>query len=420
MKNSFIVNITTLISGNVLAQALPILLSPWLSRIYTPTDFAALSLILPIISIGALISTLRLDVAIVIPKEDKEAIEIITTAILLNWLITIFSIITVIVIVFFIENQLIWNNTNKNIFWLVPLGIFSVSLYSILNYWSTRCKTYKINALSKVIQSVTTVLFSIFIGYIINGPTGLISGFVFGYLLGALFLLFKQKNILTFLKITPYNFQIINKLIKKYRNFVVINTPHSILDILVDQGIIYLFKIYFTERILGSFAFAFRYIRAPISIITSSISQVFYEQSAKLTSENKDIRPLMLKIQKKLFLVGIIPFVIIFSFTPDLFAFIFSEDYRQAGEIARYLLPWIFVNYLVSPISPVTLIFKKQREAFIITIIDFLVRIVLIVCGGLFFNYKFSFISISFFCSFILIFANVWYYRIAIPNKKYY
>lgn len=419
-RNSFFINITTLISGNVIAQALPILLSPWLSRIYTPNDFAALSLILPIISIGALISTLRLDVAQIIPKEDKEAIEIMTTAILLNWLITLLSIITVLVIVFSNENQLIFNNINKNSFWLVPLGIFSVGLYSILNFWSTRCKTYKINAISKVIQSVTTVLLSIFIGYIIIGPTGLISGFVFGYLFGALFLLLKQKNILTLLKITSYNFQILNKLIKKYRNFVVINTPHSILDIVVDQGIIYLIKLYFTEKILGGFAFAFRYTRAPISIITSSISQVFYEQSAKLTSENKDIRPLMLKIQKNLFLVGIIPFVTIFSFTPDLFAFIFSEDYRQAGEIARYLLPWIFVSYLVSPISPVTLIFKKQREAFLITIFEFIIRIILIVCGGLFFNYKFSFIAVSVFCSLILIFANIWYYSIAKPDGKYY
>ncbi len=226
-RNSFLINITTLISGNVIAQALPILLSPWLSRIYTPNDFAALSLILPIISIGALISTLRLDVAQIIPKEDKEAIEIMTTAILLNWLITLLSIITVLVIVFSNENQLIFNNINKNSFWLVPLGIFSVGLYSILNFWSTRCKTYKINAISKVIQSVTTVLLSIFIGYIIIGPTGLISGFVFGYLFGALFLLLKQKNILTLLKITSYNFQILNKLIKKYRNFVVINLNYN-------------------------------------------------------------------------------------------------------------------------------------------------------------------------------------------------
>ncbi len=128
----------------------------------------------------------------------------------------------------------------------------------------------------------------------------------------------------------------------------------------------------------------------------------------------------MLKIQKNLFLVGIIPFVTIFSFTPDLFAFIFSEDYRQAGEIARYLLPWIFVSYLVSPISPVTLIFKKQREAFLITIFEFIIRIILIVCGGLFFNYKFSFIAVSVFCSLILIFANIWYYSIAKPDGKYY
>ena len=416
LKNRFLSSIITLMSGTVIAQALPIILSPWLSRIYTPNDFATLALILPIISIGALISTFRLDVAIVIPKKDEEALQLLISAFIINIFITLLSLLITAIFVLFGFSEILFPKLNSYLLWTIPLGIFSIGIYSILNFWSTRCKTFRNNAISKIIQSSTTLLFSITIGYLIIGPEGLVIGFVVGYMFGSLVLIYRLRGIINKQIIKSFNRVLFSRIIKKYKNFVVINTPHAILDIVVDQGIIYLIKIYFTEKVLGGFAFAYRYTRAPLSIITSSIYQVFYEQASKQVVDNKDIRPLMFKIQKNLFLIGMVPFILLFIFTPQLFAFIFSEKYRQAGEIARYLLPWIFMNYLVSPISAITLIFNKQKQALMITIIDFAARVIAIIIGGLFFDYIFSFILISIFCTVILIFATLWYYKIAKPG----
>ena len=413
LKNRFFANIVTLISGTVIAQALPIVLSPWLSRIYSPENFATFALILPIISIGAIISTLRLDVAIVIPENDNEALQLLVSAFIINISITLFSLLITLIFILFGFSESLFPTLNSYLLWTIPIGIFSVGTYQILNFWSTRCKTYRNNAISKIIQSTTTLVCSITIGYLIIGPEGLVIGFVVGYVFGSLTLIYRLRRIINRDVIAFINRTLFSQIIKKYRNFVVINTPHAILDIVIDQGIIYLMKVYFTEKILGGFAFAYRYIRSPLSIITSSIYQVFYEQASKLVAESKDIRPLMYKIQKNLFLIGILPFIFIFLFTPQLFSFVFSEKYRQAGEIARYLLPWIFMNYLVSPISAITLIFNKQKQALMITVIDFAARILAIIAGGIFFDYTFSFILISIFCTIILIFTTFWFYNIA-------
>jgi len=420
-KNQFLANIATLISGTVIAQALPIILSPWISRIYSPEDFATLALILPVISIGALLSTFRLDVAIVIPKEDIEAKNLLLSAFLINIFTTILATVIIATILIFGFSSLLFPKLNSSLLWTVPIGIFAIGTYQILNFWSTRAKTYRNNAISKIIQSTSTLIISIVIGYIINGPEGLIIGFVLGFVFGSIVLAYRLRKSINHDFFKSFNKNSFTQIIKKYRNFLIINTPHAILDIIVDQGIIYLMKVYFTEKILGGFAFAYRYTRAPLSIITSSIYQVFYEQASKMAAESKDIRPLMFKIQKNLFLVSIIPFILITIFTPQLFAFVFSEEYRQAGEIAQYLMPWIFMNFLVSPISAITLIFNKQKQALFITIIDFSARILAIVLGGLFFNYAFSFILISIFCTIILIFATIWYYNIAKPglHKSY-
>lgn len=403
-------------SGTVIAQALPILLSPWLSRIYSLQDFASLALILPLISVGALLATFRLDVAIVIPKTEEEAAEVIKTAFLVSIGVTFIVAILVFVFTFFEIGTSLFPSMNNLLLWLVPPGVFFVASYQILNFWSTRCKTFRNNAVSKIVQSIANLVISIGLGYILLGAQGLVIGFVAGYFLGTLVLAYRLREKIFVLKTMDYQAGTVRKILKKYKNFVVVNTPHAMLDIFVDQGLIYLMRYYFTEVIVGGYAFAYRYTRAPISIITSSIYQVFYEQASKSVANNQDIRPLMRKIQKNLFLMGIVPFFIVILFAPDLFSFVFSEEYRKAGEIARYLMPWIFMNYLVSPISSITLIFNKQKEAFLITVIDLLFRILAIVLGAVFFDYRFSFIFISVFCTIILIFATIWYYRIAKPK----
>lgn len=414
--NSFLTNILTLMSGTVIAQALPILLSPWLSRVYALEDFASLALILPLISVGALLATFRLDVAIVIPNTEEEAAEVIKTAFIINFLATFIVAILVFVFTSLEITTSLFPSMNSQLLWLVPPGVFFVASYQILNYWSTRCKTYRNNAVSKIVQSITNLVISIALGYILLGAQGLIIGFVSGYFLGSFVLAYRLREKIRTLKKIDYQTQTWRKTIKKYKNFVAVNTPHAMLDIFVDQGLIYLMRYYFTEIIVGGFAFAYRYTRAPLSIITSSIYQVFYQQASKSAANNQDVRPLMRKIQKNLFLMGIIPFFVIVLFAPDLFSFVFSEEYRKAGEIARYLMPWIFMNFLISPISSVTLIFNKQKEAFFITVIDLLFRILAIVLGAVFFDYRFSFIFISVFCTIILIFATIWYYRIAKPK----
>lgn len=408
-KNTF-----TLMGGTLIAQALPILLSPLLSRVYLPEDFAILALITPIITIGALLASLRFDVALVIPKSNNEASSLLSSVVFLLSLLTIFSAV-VVSIIYFGFDFAIFGAIKKELLWFIPPGIFATGLYQALNYWNIRQKFFKLNAASKITQASVTLGVNITVGILHPGAEGLIAGFIAGYFVGSIVFLFRISRSSYAVK-RNLSLQIFKSLLKKYRNFVIINTPHSILGIFVDQGIIYVLNEFFNEKILGNFAFAFRYIKAPLAIITSSIGQVFYQQASQEVNKGGDIRPLMMKIQRNLFFITVIPFTILFLFTPEIFSFVFSEKYTQAGEIARYILPWIFINLLTSPFSTVTLIFNKQKEALYLTILDFIFRILAIVIGGFYNSYTLTFILMSVFCSIILIFAIIWYYRISKPG----
>ncbi len=411
--NPFLKNTFTVMGGTIIAQALPILLAPVLARIYQPEDFAVFAFIIPIITIGALLASLRFDVALVIPKSEKEASNLLSSVFLSLMLITILTAIAV-AIIYFSFDSLIFGMIETSLLWYIPIGILAIGLYQALNYWNIRQKQFKLNAVSKITQASVTLGINILIGFLYPGAEGLIMGFIVGYVAGSIIFLFKINS--KIYSIRNINIGIIKELLRKYKNFAFVNTPHSILGVFVDQGIIYVLNEFFNEKILGNFAFAFRYIKAPLSIITMSIGQVFYQQASELANKDENIRPLMWKIQRNLFFLTIIPFVVLFLFTPEIFAFVFSEKYTQAGEIARYILPWIFMNLLTSPISGVTLIYKKQKEALFIALTDFVFRVLAIIIGGINGSYAMTFILMSIFCSIILVLSNFWYYQISKPN----
>ena len=66
-------NVGKLLSANVIAQAIGLLVYPLLTRLYAPGDFGLANLFLSIGGILALISTAEYQNAIVLPKEDERA-----------------------------------------------------------------------------------------------------------------------------------------------------------------------------------------------------------------------------------------------------------------------------------------------------------------------------------------------------------
>ena len=58
-KGGFVRNVVTLMTGTAIAQAIPILISPILTRLYTPNEFGILALYMAVVSVVAIIVTGR-------------------------------------------------------------------------------------------------------------------------------------------------------------------------------------------------------------------------------------------------------------------------------------------------------------------------------------------------------------------------
>jgi len=409
-RSEFAKNVITLVTGTSIAQALSLLAAPLLARLYTPEDFSVYALFASTSSILSVVATARYELAVPLPKEDNDAKSILRLSLLICIVVASVTLMSVLGYHFLSgefksEHYSLW-------FFLLPLSVFANGIYNAFNYWSTRIKTFYLNSAGRVMLSAGIAGVSIVLGYVTIGSSGLIIGLVAGQLAAMLVMAWPMlKDVSGFFRQTTKESVVRNG--KTYSLFYRVNTPHALMDAIQDNGVVYLLTFYFVEAVTGWYSFAFRILKAPVGLIGAAFYQVFYQRLSQLNNEGQDMRPYILNMYRRLALIGLPGFTVLFIFTPQIFEWVFGPEWIGAGEIARILTPWLALNFIVSPVSCITLVCNRQRAAFGFTISDTIVRFSALVVGGVLHDYKLAFIIISVFSGLLMIFALWWYYSIA-------
>ncbi|MDT8393258.1 MAG: oligosaccharide flippase family protein [Bacteroidales bacterium] len=418
-NSEFVRNVGTLMSGTAIAQALPVLVSPILSRLYSPEDFGVLALFMAIGIVISVVSTGRYELAIMLPEEKRDAMNILALAVILT---AITSLITFVLLLLFKNVIAGFFNEPGIVQWLyfIPLVVLFTGSYNAFNYWSTRNKTFNRNAASRISQSSVMVGTNLGMGFAGSGAAGLIAGYIAGQLVATIVLALKTvRNFSAALK--DISKELILHNARKYRNFPRINTPHAFIGSLQDHGIVYVIMAFFSKSILGSYSFAFRLVTAPTALIGSSIYQVFYQKASRAQQEGQDIQPMVIRIYRNLAVMGFPIFAILFFYAPPIFSFVFGEEWIVAGEIAAIISPWLFLNFIVSPVSCITVIMNRQFQGMLLSVADVSLKVLAIVIGGIRGDVYLTFTLMSIMCSALLFFSLFLFYKFAgIKHKTAY
>jgi O-antigen/teichoic acid export membrane protein len=415
-KSEFGRNVLTLMTGTTIAQAIPIAISPILTRIYTPEDFGMFALYMSIASILSVIATGRYELAIMLPKKDEDAINIVA----LSMIIAVFISLISFFIVFIFNTEItnfVGNPEISNWLYFIPITVFITGIYQSFNYWNTRRKIYKIITISKITQSTTTAAASLSLGFSGIGASGLILSGILGHViatgvLGKIFFIEQDSS----------TKEIQNKkmivLGKKYKDFPMVNSFQAFGDTLRESGIIFIISFFFTSASIGFFYLALRVIKNPFSIIGSSISQVFYQKASYEYNQGHDVAIFAKKILLRLIFISLPVMIIIFLFGVSIFSFIFGKEWAISGELVQSLSPWIFMTFIFSPLSQLPLILNKQKSFLLIGLVyNILALAILFVSATLGLNLVQSVFSFSIVLSVYLFFVIIWLFNTLSSDK---
>lgn len=362
-KSEFHRNILTLMSGTAIAQSIPIICSPLLSRIFTVADYALFGIFMSIVSITSVFATAKYDYAIVLPKDDEEAYSILC----LSFIIAIlFTIILFFFSILLKENILYLLNNPDLTEWLyfIPISVFAIASLSIFNYWFTRKRKYKNLAINKVVKNSSIIGSNIILGISRITSGGLIFGQIFGTGIASLILgrgLLKNKAFLY----QNFSLKKIKKVVVQYKDFPLFTLPNTLLSTLSQEMPILLISGWFTNEMVGAYFFARKILSLPMAFIGSSVAQTFYQEFTDMVNSGGKAKKLLTQTWFHLFLVGFFPLLIVFLYGEIIFSFIFGEEWVFAGKIASILSPLILLNFISSPTSTTYIVLRKQHISLI-------------------------------------------------------
>jgi O-antigen/teichoic acid export membrane protein len=368
-------------TGTTIAQAIPIAISPILTRIYTPEDFGVVALYVALSTILGSLANGSYELAIVLPKKDEDAINIFALGLIITISLSLFFLF----IIFIFHSFFLQILGNSEIgFWLyfIPLTVFFTGLFNVLKYFNTRQQNYKDISNVTIVKSIILATLQLSIGLIKQGATGLISAQIIANMFANIKLLkniIKDKNLIS--KVSKVK---MIALAKKYKKFPKFSLPSTILNLFSYQIVTILLGIFFNTAVVGYYFLANKLIRMPMGVIGNSIGQVFYQELTKLKKDKGAIKKLTLRTIKKLFFLAFMPFLTIIIFGDDIFSLIFGKKWIIAGEYAQMLGVWMMFIFIFSPLSNLCFIFEKQKKVLYFNIMTLSTNILIILIGGIF------------------------------------
>lgn len=381
-KGRYIRNIGVLVGGTAFSQLLAILALPFLTRLYTPEDFGVLAVYISILSIISVIACLRFEIAIPLPKKEKDAVALLFLAIISIIIVTLLTILGV-----SLFSNLILQATDDKLagfLWLIPIGVFFAGIYSALQYWATRKKAFPLIAKTRMTQAISGNGTQLVFGFFNFGAIGLLLGQLLNVGAGIFGLLrYLLKNHLNLLQ--SIKLRRLKVVSKRYDRFPKYSTWEAFANTGAIQIPIILIAYYVIDAEAGFIMLAMRLLSAPMGLIGGAVSQVYLAEGAN-HYHNGTLKLFTYQTIKNLAKVGILPLLFATIAAPFLIPFIFGEEWRRTGILISWMTPWFFMQFITSPVSMALHITGNQKVALALQIFGALLRVGIVILVGIYFT----------------------------------
>lgn len=415
-KNSiFAKNVAVVMSGTAIAQVINFAMAPVISRFFTPSDFGIYGSFISVLAVVAAVVTLQYAQAVMLPKQDEDAANVLAVSMISVFVITLLSIFAV--CLFPVKLLSLFKAPNANwLLWLFPVGVFLSGINQSFQAWCIRRKAFKKTASSQMIRAGSVGALQIVSGFFRYGSGGLIAASVTADGIASLNLARQVFGTDKVLLRSSLAWKRIDRLAVEYRDFPIYSSTQNMMNALSNALPVLLLGYYYGIAVAGAYAFGFRILQAPMSFVLIALRQVLFQKASETYNHGGKLYPLYIKTTGGLLAMAIIPSVILFIWAPSIFSLIFGSKWFEAGIYARWLILWLTVLFCNLPSTLFAAILRQQRNLFFYEFVILLSRASALVAGGLLLSAKGTIILFSVFGCLLNVFYIFWIGRLAKKN----
>lgn len=406
MPSKTLKNSAKLLTANVVAQLIGILFYPLLTRLYSAQDFGVLNLFLSIGGLLALVATADYQYAILLPKAEKKSVAVFQVSFLIMAGVVLLCGLSVFFRHFIAR---LFNAPDLSLVYpLLPAFVLLFSLWTLFNYWFTRKERFGLVASYQVCQVLSNSVFKY--GF---GKAGFLSwGQVVSTVAGLFVSLFSVvalgwKSCRPLLR---FNRSEIRKAALRYVRFPLFSLSRTIVNNLSANLPVFLLTPYFGLAELGYFGMGLTLAFRPISMVTASLYQVFFQKMAKNVQDRQPIMPFFRRFVLRGGLVVLLFFSGLYFVLPALAGWFLGNGWQVTGQYIRLMLPWLALTAIGGCITFVSDIFQKQAFMLVVEIVYLVLRVAALAIGIVFHNFELAILLYSLVSAVVILFQISWFF----------
>lgn len=345
---SFTRNVLTLMGGTAIAQAIPLLASPLLTRLYTPEQFGALALLLALANPISLMVCGRYELTVVLPRDDGHANTLVRLALMLALFVSM------------VLGGIIWSFREVFAGWmggpsamlplvLSPLLFLLMGAFQPLNNWLIRKQAFRAMGLNKMVQTSGITLVSLVLG-ITAYHHGLMVGYIVGWL--AYFVIGAVQVQWKGFRFSSWDLAEMRRAAREYRSFPLYNALPAVLNTATLSVPVFLLAQVFDKEVTGQFNLCRQTILLPVTFLATSFMQAYMQRASHTVAEGLPVLPTLRSGVRALGGLALALVVVLVAAGPWLFGFVFGAQWTVAGEYARILALPIALQLVVVPLTP--------------------------------------------------------------------
>lgn len=377
MKNKGIVKeASTLLSGNVAAQAIALLAYLVLTRIFTPEDFAIYNIFYSYIEVLIIFSTCKYELSVVASDTNREASAIAQFAIKCN---TLFSLvlISLFAILFYFDSL---PGNLKQLEWvvlLIPFLVYFTGTSRVYAALFNRFHQYRQIAVSETMNAGASTVMKILFGKL----GWIFGGMPLGQTLGKLAGNVNYHLSLSKLDRPKTTWQEQKTAASKFRNFPLYVATKDFMNSFSANLPFLWAAAYFDKVEIGLFSLALVVCLRPANILNSAFEKVLYAQVVEKVRLRQSISKVISKFALIISAAALPVLALVFVYADPLFVFCFGDNWEGCGFYIRCLIPYVFITLTSTSLMFIPNVFSTQRTEFIFYVVLLLLRIVALWTG---------------------------------------
>ena len=361
-SNAFI-----LFAGTALGQAMPILLSPVLTRLFPPREFGTLGVFSAVCMSLIPLVTMRYELALLLVKEAKDVAAVLTLNALAISAMTLIAALATMVFPWQDYPQL---SDLYEVRAFLPVALLAIGTYQILVYEATRADRFRAIARTKLIQGFAGPFSQISFGLAGLGTVGLIGGFVISQSFGAAYL-FRTLVAPRWAQLRATEFATLRRLARRHVRFPLLSSWSNVLQEAGTQyAAVVLMMTFFGTTIAGYLFLADRIVGRPLLMVSTSVLQSFSGELSRAIHEvSTEIRGKYLRVLAIQFGLNLIWCSAVYLAVPNFVVWLFGAAW---GDAVVYIQTMCFIYLFqatMHPVYPTLQLLERQGTAAVFEVV---------------------------------------------------